>query len=171
MIPAIQLEDHFDPEDPALGRGVAIKRIRPGLERDRTFRARLRREAQLAALDERLQSRIGKIKLVRHRADEAGISEIRCLEDVVPLLLPHTAYKSYPENWLREGRWPMMTKWLGTISPHPIKPIDMTKVQDIDSWIKALDDVGHYIACSSGTPMVAATTAWIWASLSAVPCE
>jgi serine/threonine protein kinase len=36
-------------EDPALCRGVAIKRIRPGLERDRTFRARLRREAQLAA--------------------------------------------------------------------------------------------------------------------------
>ncbi|HEU4731005.1 MAG TPA: serine/threonine-protein kinase [Kofleriaceae bacterium] len=36
-------------EDPALRRGVAIKRIRPGLERDRTFRARLRREAQLAA--------------------------------------------------------------------------------------------------------------------------
>ena len=36
-------------EDPALCRSVAIKRIRPGLERDRTFRARLRREAQLAA--------------------------------------------------------------------------------------------------------------------------
>jgi len=39
----------FLAEDPALRRGVAIKRIRPGLERDRTFRARLRREAQLAA--------------------------------------------------------------------------------------------------------------------------
>jgi serine/threonine-protein kinase len=39
----------FLAEDPALRRGVAIKRIRPGLARDRTFRARLRREAQLAA--------------------------------------------------------------------------------------------------------------------------
>jgi serine/threonine protein kinase/tetratricopeptide (TPR) repeat protein len=39
----------FLAEDPVLRRGVAIKRIRPGLERDRTFRARLRREAQLAA--------------------------------------------------------------------------------------------------------------------------
>jgi len=36
-------------EDPVLRRCVAIKRIRAGLERDRTFRARLRREAQLAA--------------------------------------------------------------------------------------------------------------------------
>jgi hypothetical protein len=39
----------FLAEDPALRRGVAIKRIRPGLQRDRMFRARLRREAQLAA--------------------------------------------------------------------------------------------------------------------------
>ena len=36
-------------EDPTLRRGVAIKRIRPGLEHDPMFRARLRREAQLAA--------------------------------------------------------------------------------------------------------------------------
>jgi class 3 adenylate cyclase len=39
----------FLAEDPVLRRGVAIKRIRPGLERDRTYRARLRREAQMAA--------------------------------------------------------------------------------------------------------------------------
>jgi serine/threonine protein kinase len=39
----------FLAEDPALRRGVAIKRIRPGLQRDPMFRARLRREAQLAA--------------------------------------------------------------------------------------------------------------------------
>jgi tetratricopeptide (TPR) repeat protein len=39
----------FLAEDPTLRRGVAIKRIRPDLQRDRTFRARLRREAQLAA--------------------------------------------------------------------------------------------------------------------------
>src|SRR5213078_2146422 len=40
----------FLAEDPALRRGVAIKRIRPALRSDRTFRARLRREAQLAGL-------------------------------------------------------------------------------------------------------------------------
>ncbi|HZJ64872.1 MAG TPA: serine/threonine-protein kinase [Kofleriaceae bacterium] len=39
----------FLAEDPVLRRGVAIKRIRPGLDHDRTFRARLRREARLAA--------------------------------------------------------------------------------------------------------------------------
>ena len=39
----------FLAEDPTLRRGVAIKRIRPDFEHDRSFRARLRREAQLAA--------------------------------------------------------------------------------------------------------------------------
>jgi predicted Ser/Thr protein kinase len=39
----------FLAEDPTLRRSVAIKRISRGLEADRTFRARLRREAQLAA--------------------------------------------------------------------------------------------------------------------------
>jgi class 3 adenylate cyclase/tetratricopeptide (TPR) repeat protein/predicted Ser/Thr protein kinase len=39
----------FLAEDPLLRRSVAIKRIRPDLDYDRTFRARLRREAQLAA--------------------------------------------------------------------------------------------------------------------------
>jgi serine/threonine protein kinase len=39
----------FLAEDPALRRGVALKRIRPDLDHDRTFRARLRREARLAA--------------------------------------------------------------------------------------------------------------------------
>lgn len=39
----------FLAEDPTLRRGVALKRIRPDLDHDRTFRARLRREARLAA--------------------------------------------------------------------------------------------------------------------------
>src|SRR5262245_15415415 len=50
------------------------------------------RDVQLAALGERLRERVDKIKVVGHRAEEAGISEVRTLKDVVPLLLPHTAY-------------------------------------------------------------------------------
>ena len=38
------------------------------------------------------------------RAEEAESTEIRQLEDVVPLLFPHTAYKSYPESFLMEER-------------------------------------------------------------------
>jgi hypothetical protein len=109
------------------------------------------RDAQIAALDEMLQSRIDKIKLVKHRADEAGISEIRSLEDVVPLLLPHTAYKSYPESFLTEKKWDRLTKWLGTITAHPVDKIDLSGVAEIDDWVEACARAGHFVACSSGT--------------------
>ena len=60
------------------------------------------RDIQVAALDERFQERKDCLKLLGHRANEAGITEIRGVEDMVPLLFPHTAYKSYPESFLME---------------------------------------------------------------------
>jgi hypothetical protein len=109
------------------------------------------REMQIAAMNERFQQRKGSIKLLAHRAKEADIAEIRALEDAIPLLFPHTAYKSYPEGWLAEEKWERMTKWLGTISSHPIRSIDLAGVAGIDDWIERLGVEGHYISCSSGT--------------------
>ncbi len=109
------------------------------------------REDQIAALNERFQERKDAIKLLKHRAEEANITEITRLEDMVPLLFPHTAYKSYPESFLMEERWDRMTKWLGTVSPYAITPISFDDIADIDDWIARLQAVGHYISCSSGT--------------------
>ena len=109
------------------------------------------REAQVEAMNERFQERKDRIKLLAHRAREAGVSEIRSLEDAVPLLFPHTAYKSYPEGWLMEEKWDRLTKWLGTISSHPIEGVDLAGVADIDDWIERLQARGYYISCSSGT--------------------
>jgi hypothetical protein len=109
------------------------------------------RELQIQALNERVQERRDHIKLLAHRAEEAGTREIRSLEDMVPLLFPHTAYKSYPEGWLMEEKWDRLTKWLGTISPHPIKDVDLNEVEDVDDWIDRLQAKGYFISCSSGT--------------------
>ena len=109
------------------------------------------RQAQVEALNERFQESRDKIKLLGHRAREAGVTEVRSVEDMVPLLFPHTAYKSYPEGWLMEEKWDRLTKWLGTISPYPIKDIDLTNIVDIDDWIGRLQAAGHFISCSSGT--------------------
>ncbi|HET8711148.1 MAG TPA: hypothetical protein VFM32_07220 [Spongiibacteraceae bacterium] len=106
---------------------------------------------QIEALDERFQERKDRIKLLGHRASEAGIAAIRSLADMVPLLFPHTAYKSYPESFLIEQRWDRLGKWLGTISPYPLAPIETTDIKDIDDWIARLEAKGHYISCSSGT--------------------
>jgi hypothetical protein len=109
------------------------------------------RETQAAALDERFQERKDRIKLLGHRAREAGIAEIRRREDMVPLLFPHTVYKSYPESFLVEERWDRLGTWLGTVSPYPIAPIETGDVTDIDDWIGRLQAWGHYVSCSSGT--------------------
>jgi hypothetical protein len=109
------------------------------------------RQLQVAAINERFQSNVDRIKLLKHRADEAGITEIRQLEDVVPLLLPHTAYKSYPESFLANKRWDRLTKWLGTVSAYPTDNVDLAGVEDVDGWIAACEAAGHYVSCSSGT--------------------
>lgn len=109
------------------------------------------RELQIAALNERLAQHAEAIRVVAFRAREAGIETITDLADVVPLLLPHTAYKSYPENFLMEGRWDRLTKWLGTVSATPLDGVDLSGVENIDQWLERLEAAGHFVSCSSGT--------------------
>lgn len=109
------------------------------------------RETQQEALNERFQERKDRIKLLGHRAREAGITEIRSREDMVPLLFPHSVYKSYPESFLIEERWDRLGKWLGAVSPYPISPVETSDVTGIDDWIDRLAAKGHYVSCSSGT--------------------
>lgn len=109
------------------------------------------RTAQVAAMNERLQEQGERIKVVGMRARDAGLSEIASREDAVPLLLPHTAYKSYPESFLLNEKWDKLTRWLGTVSAHPTGNVDLAGVEGIDQWITRLQDAGHYVSCSSGT--------------------
>ncbi|MFT4046191.1 MAG: hypothetical protein QM661_05785 [Solimonas sp.] len=109
------------------------------------------RGTQIEALDERFQDRRQRIKLLAHRAGEAGVGEIRSREDMVPLLFPHTAYKSYPESLLINGQWDRLGKWMGTIASHPIENVDTAGIDGIDDWIARLEAQGHYVSCSSGT--------------------
>lgn len=109
------------------------------------------RDLQVAAMNERLQEQVGQVRLVKLRADDAGLSEISSFEDVVPLLLPHTVYKSYPESILRLGKWDKLTKWLGTMSTADFDGFDLEGIGDIDEWVERLADAGHFLSCSSGT--------------------
>ncbi len=109
------------------------------------------RETQIAALDERFQERRDRIKLLGMRARDAGIDRINSVADIVPMLFPHTAYKSYPESYLMEQRWDRLTKWLGTVSPYPIEGVDLDGIDGIDDWIARLAARGYFISCSSGT--------------------
>lgn len=109
------------------------------------------KDVQIAAMNERLQEQVDRIKLVKLRAQDAEITRITRLEDVVPLLLPHTAYKSYPESFLTDKKWDRLTKWLGTVSAYPTDNVDLTGIEQIDDWVAACERAGHFVSCSSGT--------------------
>lgn len=106
---------------------------------------------QLAAIDERFQDRVHKIKLLQNRAETAGITAVRRMSDVVPLLFAHTAYKSYPESWLSESKWDRMGRWLDTVSTRRVERMDTAGIEGLDAWLLRLQDQGHYVSCSSGT--------------------
>ncbi len=109
------------------------------------------RDLQIGAMNERFQEQKNSIKIVQHRAEEQGISEIRCMEDAVPLLLPHTAYKSYPESFLVAKRFDRLTRWLGTVARPPVDAVDLDGVEDIDEWGRRCERAGLFVSCSSGT--------------------
>ena len=102
-------------------------------------------------MNERFQERKEAIKLVGHRAREAGLTEVRSHEDVVQLLLPHTAYKSYPESYLMAEKWDRLSKWLDTVSTYRVPLTDPASIDGMDGWIDRLAQSGHYVSCSSGT--------------------
>jgi hypothetical protein len=131
----------------------AVERLTRLVEADDRYdySAKDLRQAQVDAMNERFQDRVGKIKLVARRAEEAGIDQVRSIEEVVPLLLPHTAYKSYPESFLMDERWDRLGKWLDTVATYRVPPQDVSQIHGIDDWIEKLQDSGHFVSCSSGT--------------------
>jgi hypothetical protein len=116
---------------------------------DMPFREALPR--QLAAINERFQDRVAKIKLLQNRAATGGISEVREMADIVPLLFAHTAYKSYPEAWLTEQKWERLGRWLDTVSTRRVQSINLQGITGLDDWLRRLEEQGHHVSCSSGT--------------------
>ncbi len=132
-------------------------------------------DTQIEAMNERFQQRREAIKLLGHRAKLAGIGEVRSREEMVPLLFPHTAYKSYPENFLVDQRWDKLGKWLDTVSTYRVPPQDVSSIRDIDDWIEQLQQQGFYVSCSSGTTgksamLVASKADMAWCQKETIAC-
>jgi hypothetical protein len=106
---------------------------------------------QLEAAHELFAERRGQIGLLRRRAEDAGVSEIASMADLVPLLFAHTAYKSYPQSLIDQGRWDRMLQWLQTLSVETTDNVDVAGVRDVDDWIHRLREAGHMVLATSGS--------------------
>jgi hypothetical protein len=103
------------------------------------------------AMDRRFQECRGRIPILEQLAERAGIDAVRSLDDVVPLLFAHTAYKSYPDSFVRRDQWDRMNVWLDTLTKRPVEGVDVRGVGDADQWIERLHAAGHFVFTTSGT--------------------
>ncbi|TAK69695.1 MAG: hypothetical protein EPO13_07525 [Actinomycetota bacterium] len=108
-------------------------------------------QLRLQAISDRFEEHREKIPVLARRAADGGVDAIRSRADVVPLLFSHTTYKSYPETFVRQGRWDRMTTWLKTLSAVDGDEVNVEGVKDVDDWLDRLADAGHFIVASSGT--------------------
>ena len=105
----------------------------------------------IEAIEQRFQECRGRIRILDQLAEKAGITKISSLDDVVPLLFAHTAYKSYPESFIDRGQWDRINVWLNTLSKVPVEGVETAGIADADDWINRLHNAGHYVFATSGT--------------------
>jgi hypothetical protein len=102
------------------------------------------RQLQVAALNERLEEAAASIPALSHRRDELGAPRLENLTDVVPMLFSFRTYRSYPDNLLAQGRWPMLTRWLSSFSSVPTQAT-ISEAEDVDDWLEQLAAQGHRV--------------------------
>jgi len=105
----------------------------------------------LDAANDLFAKRRRQIPALDRLAEDVRVDRISSLEDLVPVLFAHSAYKSYPRSLLEKRRWDGLTRWLNTVAASPIENIDLTDVETQDDWIAALSKHDHPVYASSGT--------------------
>jgi hypothetical protein len=96
-------------------------------------------EIQLAGARRRFSALVDRITLLRVLAEQQGISEIRNLDDLAPLLVPHSAYKSYSLSVLENGSFDRLTRWLDGFTVFDLSGMDASACESIDDWIDLID--------------------------------
>jgi len=108
------------------------------------------RPLQVKAASDLYEDRRDKLPVLAQRGDDCGVKTVKSAADVVPLLFSHTTYKSYPESFVSNRRWDMLTRWFQTVSTVPVQ-VDLTGVVTIDDWVDRMWSHGHFVYATSGT--------------------
>ena len=96
-------------------------------------------DLQLAGARKRFSELVETIPVLRQLAEEQGISEIRNIEDLAPLLMPHSALKSYPMSFLEKAQFDRLTRWLDGFTTYDLSALDLSGCDCIDDWLMFLD--------------------------------
>jgi len=94
---------------------------------------------QLALLQRRFAELRPRVKALDRLATEVGIDAIKTIDDLVPLALPHTMYKSYSALDIENARWERLTKWLSTLSAYDLSNIEVAGAESIEAWLERIE--------------------------------
>lgn len=109
-------------------------------------------EWQLAAMQQRFGEHYKSIEILRNLADRLGVTELNALDDITPLLFPHTVFKAYPPSLIDKKRFDLMTSWLQKLTSYDLSNINLDGVENLDQWLDALDEQTPLeVITSSGT--------------------
>jgi hypothetical protein len=106
---------------------------------------------QMESIQQLFERRRTEVPVLDRRATDLRITEIGKPADLVPLLFAHQTYKSYPDTFIMNNKWDLMTRWLDTLSSTTIGDVDLTGLADVDTWVARMSEHGHHVLLSSGT--------------------
>lgn len=107
---------------------------------------------QRTAMAIRFKEHYAGIEILRNLADRLRIAAVTEFNDAVPLLYPHTIFKSYPSSLLDNGRFDLLNRWLNKLTTHDIASVDVAGCDSIEAWINRMDLMTPLsIIVSSGT--------------------
>ena len=87
----------------------------------------------------RFEQLVDNIPMLGRLAQEQGITKISSLEDLGPLLVPHSAMKSYPMSYLEKSQFDRLTAWLDAFTTHDLSGLNTGNCDSIDDWLDLLD--------------------------------
>jgi hypothetical protein len=107
---------------------------------------------QLKAVQKRFEELAPRVSMLGRLAHEQSMDRIGSLEALAPLLVPHSAYKSYPMSALENARFDIITRWLGGFTTVDVSGVDARGCQSIDDWMIRMEtETPIRIVHSSGT--------------------
>jgi hypothetical protein len=96
-------------------------------------------QIQLTGAAKRFEQLVENIPMLRRLAQEQGITNMRSLEEMGPLLIPHSAMKSYPMSYLENSQFDRLTAWLNGFTTHDLSALSTKGCDSIDDWLDVLD--------------------------------
>jgi hypothetical protein len=94
---------------------------------------------QLRGARRRLEELAPKVRALKAQIDGTGVTALRSLTDLLPLLFQDSLYKSYPLSLIEKNRFGLLTQWLAGLTSVDLSAVNVSGCESIDGWIDSVE--------------------------------